>query len=454
MDSTKAKQWEDRFKGKKIDRWTVKLLIDNGKSAAVFLAEDDERSVALKLFDDELIKRYGDESQIARIERELTLVGKEHPNMVRILGGGVFEDNHFIVMEFLNGPSLANCLADVPEAKVPALVEQLVSACEFLEAHDLAHRDIKPANIVILGDYERLVLLDFGVLKPVGDSDGPTDFDGQRIFIGTLQYSSPEFLLREESNDKNGWRALALYQVGAVVHDLIMRRPIFGEFLNPYAALVNAVQFEHPSIASETAPSFLVDACRMALVKDPEKRLEVVNWDSFRAPPALSAAEEARKRVGQRALFAQIQSVGPPVDKSADEAELLDTVIEGLKIEFRRIRQGNATLIPPLEISRTALHSRELVVRMQASYMLNLAVGLVIDVKVKIIDADAQAIAIFVSAMPGQEISADAPETEVFRGPYSSGAVGDRIEAAVFISLDHAQQNIDSPVNLDQLGVM
>ncbi len=453
MDSTKAKEWENRFQGKTIEKWTVKSLIDNGKSAAVFLAEGGEGPVALKIFDDELIKRYGDDSQIARIDRELTLVGKDHPNMVRILGGGVFEENHFIVMEFLDGPSLSKCLADVPEANVPTLVAQLVSACEFLEANDLAHRDIKPANIVILDDYKRLVLLDFGVLKPVGDSDGPTDVDGQPIFIGTLQYSSPEFLLRKETNDKNGWRALSLYQVGAVVHDLVMRRPIFEEFVNPYAALVNAVQFEHPNIGSETAPSFLVDACRMALVKDPERRLAVSNWDSFRAPPVLSAAEEARKRVGQRALMAQIESVGPPVDKTADEAELLDTVIEGLKIEFRRIRQGNSTLIPPLEISRTSLHSNELVVRMQASSLLKLAKGLVIDVKVKIIDADAQAIGIFLSATPGLHHRADAPETEVFRGPYSSGAVSDRIEAAVFISLDHAQQNIDGPVNLDQLGV-
>lgn len=453
MDSTKAKEWEDRFKGIKIEKWTIQSLIDHGKSAAVFLAEGDDGPVALKIFDDEIIKRYGDDSQITRIERELTLVDKEHPNMVRILGGGVFEENHFIVMEYLDGPSLSKCLADVPEAKVPALVAQLVSACEFLESHDLAHRDIKPANIVILDDYERLVLLDFGVLKPVGDSDGPTDVDGQRIFIGTLQYSSPEFLLRKESNDQNGWRALSLYQVGAVVHDLLMRRPIFEEFVNPYAALVNAVQFEHPSIASETAPSYLVDACRMALVKDPEKRLKVSNWDSFRAPPVLSAAEAARKRVGQRALMAQIEVVGPPADTSADEAELLDTVIEGLKIEFRRIRQANSSLIPPLDISRTSLRSDHLVVRMHATEMLNLATGLVMNVKVRIIDADAQAIGILISATHELDDAGGEKETEVFRGPYNSGAVGDRIEAAVFMSLDHAQQNLDGPVKFDELGV-
>ena len=91
--------------------------------------------------------------------------------MVSILGGGVHKEsqNHYIIMEYLDGPSLSACLAKVPEANIPSLVEQLVSACQFLEAHKLAHRDIKPANMVLLDDFSRLILLDFGVLKPVGE---------------------------------------------------------------------------------------------------------------------------------------------------------------------------------------------------------------------------------------------------------------------------------------------
>ena len=79
------------------------------------------------------------------------------------------------------------------------------------EADKLAHRDIKPANIVVLDNFSRLVLLDFGVLKPVGEV-GLTDVDEQRLFVGTLQYSSPEFLLRDEEDNEQGWRALSIYQ--------------------------------------------------------------------------------------------------------------------------------------------------------------------------------------------------------------------------------------------------
>jgi hypothetical protein len=69
------------------------------------------------------------------------------------------------------------------------------------------------------------MVMDFGVIRPVGEP-GITDGD-QRPFIGTLQYSSPEFLFRTEADTPEGWRALTFYQLGAVLHDLIMRQRIF-----------------------------------------------------------------------------------------------------------------------------------------------------------------------------------------------------------------------------------
>lgn len=455
MDSAKAKEWEDRFRGETIESWTIESLIDHGKSAAVFRATGQDGAVALKIFDDEIIQRYGDETQLGRIKRELTLVGKTHPNMVRLVGGGVDtkSKNHFIVMEYLDGPSLSKCLTKVPEANVPRLIEQLVSACEFLESLGLAHRDIKPANIVLLEDLSKLVLLDFGVLKPIGEA-GLTDIDGQRMFIGTLQYSSPEFLLRDETDDADGWRALSLYQVGAVLHDLIMRRPIFEEFTNPYAALVNAVQHELPNVTSETAPSYLVDACRMSLVKDPAKRLNLVNWDSFRPPQAMPAAEEARKRVGQRILLAATEAVAPLQDAAAAN-ELLNTVIDGLKIEVRRIRQANASFIPPVEVTRAGRHSPILSIRLKPSESFQLTREVQLKLAIEVIDVDAQAVAVLMAGTAysdGANRADPVNLTEVFKGPYSSSGVGERIEAALFLCLDQAQQDVEGPLDLDGLG--
>lgn len=327
---------------------------------------------------------------------------------------------------------------DVPEGNIPSLIEQLVSACEFLEGHGLAHRDIKPANIVLLEDMSRLVLLDFGVLKPVGEV-GLTDTDGQRLFVGTLQYSSPEFLLRDEENDADGWRALALYQVGAVLHDLIMRRPIFEEFVHPYAALVNAVQHETPSVGSEAVPSYLIHACQMALVKDPAKRLALVSWEAFRPPVATSAGDAARQRISKRLLLADAQSEAV-VDEGPAVAELLETVIDGLKIELRRIRQANSSIMPPLVVTRGPKRAPVLDIRIGTSAEYGLARDVCMEIAVAVIDVEAQAVRLQARAyVPADKAEEPQALVTVFKGPYSSGATSDRVEAAVLVALDQAQ---------------
>jgi serine/threonine protein kinase len=204
MDSVKAKLLEEQLRGQTIGKWQVQALINHGKSAAVFAGADESgRPVAVKVFDDELILRYGDSVQLARIERELELVGKSHPSLVGILGGGVdrLSGNHYIVMDHLDGPNLRDCLAEVPKERVPEFVRQLAAAARFLEDLGLVHRDIKPENIVLTHDLTRLVLLDLGVLRPISGSS-LTDADGALPFVGTLQYSSPEFLLRSEEDTR------------------------------------------------------------------------------------------------------------------------------------------------------------------------------------------------------------------------------------------------------------
>lgn len=116
MDDEKAASLEAKLKDRRVRSWVVKRLIDHGKSAAVFLAEDGGRQVALKVFDKDLIKKFGGKTQLARIERELTLIGKTHPNMVGILDGGFdsVTDSYFIVMDYLVGENIKKCLQDIP----------------------------------------------------------------------------------------------------------------------------------------------------------------------------------------------------------------------------------------------------------------------------------------------------------------------------------------------------
>ena len=147
-----------------------------------------------------MVERYGKEMQYERILREKSLVGAHHENLVRILDGGECPATGYlyVVMESLPYKNLHECIADIPLAAVPGIISQIASAARYLEDRQLAHRDIKPENIVISGDFSKAILLDLGVLLPIG-AESLTDVD-QRQFIGTLRYSSPEFLFRQEEN--------------------------------------------------------------------------------------------------------------------------------------------------------------------------------------------------------------------------------------------------------------
>lgn len=454
MDLVKAKELEATLKGKEVAGCMIHSLIDFGKSAAVFRGMRGDEIVAAKIFDNELIEKYGDSAQLARIERELDLIGHNHPNMVQILDGGIDKNtnNHFIVMEFLEGPSLQNCLNDVGDDQVPNLIEQLVSCCEFLEDRSLVHRDIKPANIVLVDDLTKLVLLDFGVLKPVGEV-GVTDAGGIQSFVGTLQYSSPEFLLRNEKDTLEGWRALSLYQVGAVLHDLIMRRPIFQAYVDPYARLVNAVQFEQPKVTSKTLPSYLVNACNMALIKDPEKRLELVSWDSFRPPQKISAGEMALRRLTEREALSEVRAEKNDPNSVGEITEFRSTVMEGIKVELRRVRQTYSSIIPPLEILPEADDVCSLAVKIRPTNAEGVVVDTTLFVRVEVIDVGAQAVAISVLAKSPSVEDVTGEAMQVYTGSYLASEIGDRLGEAMLIAVDLIQTGSTGVLDLSALGV-
>jgi eukaryotic-like serine/threonine-protein kinase len=306
MDTIVAKKFDEKMKGKSIGGWPLTSFIGSGKAAIVYRSESARGISALKVFDPELVERYGGSTvQLERIGRELLLRGKKHPNLVQILDGGQCSVTGmlYVAMEYLNAPNLAEAIMDVPRDQIAFIINQIASAARFLENQGLAHRDIKPDNIVVTENFRRAVLLDLGVLRPFGEA-GLTDVD-HRPFIGTLQYSSPEFLLRQEEDTPAGWRAVTFYQLGAVLHDLINKRRIFAEFCEPYANLARAVQYEIPKINSPDVSPDLVFLALNCLNKDPKLRLDLVKWQDFEPRvDTPSIAMQAKERIRRRQAHA------------------------------------------------------------------------------------------------------------------------------------------------------
>jgi serine/threonine protein kinase len=447
VDLGKAKDLEVRLRGKKIGSWVIEEYINHGKSAVVFRGVGDDGPVAVKIFDDELIARYGDKTQFARIERELELVGQRHPNLVQILGGGIdpVSQNHFIAMEFLSGPNLKECLLEVSAHEIPALMSQLASAAHFLEDFRFVHRDIKPENIVLLDNFKKVVLLDLGVLRPITGSD-ITDAEGIQAFVGTLQYSSPEFLLRQEEDSPDGWRALTFYQIGGVLHDLIMRRPLFTEFANPYARLVNAVQFVTPEIQNSAVPPYLVELARCCLLKNWRTRLMLLDWASFKVPATASGGgQSAKQRVTNRGVLAQarqteIAATIPQADPFAGQ-RLMKEAIQYLSASARTIRAENTSL-PPLKILPKTPNDNGFAIQFRRAPQFGLERETTIALTVEIIDAAARVIALLACCCIGtfsSEGCLQASSVTIFKGTFEVGAVFAALESSVYDFIDQAQ---------------
>lgn len=304
MDSIQAEILIKSLEGKSIGGWAIDGKFGFGKSAVVMRASKDGREGAVKVFHPELIERYGEGVQLERIARECSLIGAKHPNLVEIYDGGkCSESGHlFVVMEAVPYKNLRELLQDIPFPSIRPIIAQVAQASMFLEERGLAHRDIKPENIAVSPDFQTVKLLDLGVLRPFGEAD-LTDVD-HRPFIGTLRYSSPEFLQRKEDDSPEGWRAVTFYQLGAVLHDLLMKKEIFSEYSAPYSVLVQAVLEKVPEVFGGD-PS-LVRLCNHCLTKSPKTRCELVSWTNFvRDDHVSNAAESIKARIKGRQKYFQ-----------------------------------------------------------------------------------------------------------------------------------------------------
>ena len=302
MNKDRAKKLETELKGSTIGNWLVQDLLGYGKSAAVFKGEYQNCACALKIFDSEIVGKYGRSTQLHRIEREVSLSSCTHPNLVKIYEGGECQNTGhlYVAMKRINAPSLATVVKTLPRERIRTIIRDIARAARYLEeSHKIAHRDIKPENIAI--SKQGAVLLDLSVLRSPAHPGG-TDDSAERPFVGTLQYSPPEFLLRKEEDSPKGWRAVTFYQLGAVLYDLIEQKKIFSDFETPYARMVNAVQNETPEFSSKDVPADLINLAKRCLIKDPQIRLNLVSWDDFENGPTNSESPSkiARRQLKQR----------------------------------------------------------------------------------------------------------------------------------------------------------
>lgn len=269
--------------------YTGATYIASGGSAAIFRVDTPVGRRAIKVYDPKFFLEANAKAEARRLDLQRSLIGHDCPTLVAVHRVEEAAGTAFIEMEFVTWPQLKKVLAKVPDDKVSSLTQQLVEAVTFLEKLDIVHRDVKPENIHVTEDFSKLKLIDLGVARaltlPDEEGEEATDHGKRRPFISTAQYSSPEYLFRLDAPSANLWKALNLYQVGAVLHDLINKKPLFQDEVDVGNRFVvaKAVLSKSPTFP-DTDPTRLATQKALAarcLVKDMNTRLQIVGWSDF-----------------------------------------------------------------------------------------------------------------------------------------------------------------------------
>ncbi|MBK5291953.1 MAG: serine/threonine-protein kinase [Acidobacteriia bacterium] len=264
--------------GSSLGPYEIVAPIGAGGMGEVYKARDTrlDRTVAIKVLP---AKFAGRDDLRLRFEREARIISSlNHPHICTLFDVGNQDGISFLVMEYLEGETLA---ARLKRGPLP-LDEALPFAIQILEAlteahgRDLMHRDLKPANVMLTRTGVKL--LDFGLAKAMGTGKGigPDEatltaaLSSEGTFMGTLQYMAPEQLEGKEADSRSD-----LFAFGALLYEMLTgKRAFSGE---SHASVVGAIMSgEPPTITSlvPITPPALERLIRQCMRKKPGERFQ------------------------------------------------------------------------------------------------------------------------------------------------------------------------------------
>ena len=334
--------------GDRVGPYEVTGFIGAGGMGEVYRAHDAklQRTVAIKVLPAAL---FGDRERLARLEREArVLASLNHPHIGAIYGWEENEGLCALVLELIEGPTLADRLAggplDIPQALL--IAGQVASALETAHEKGIVHRDLKPANVVI-ASAASVKVVDFGLAKAFSGGAAASNAapltrdDG--AWVGTAAYMSPEQARAQPVN-----AATDIWAFGCVLYEMLTGS---APFSRATVADTIAAILEHTpdwSRLPTDTPWAARRLLRRALEKDPKRRwhsagdvkLEIEDLLNERDAP-LPAAENVSTAAGRRlARHAPLRNRRAAVLGGAVGAALMAGIASGVRspVELAEMR--------------------------------------------------------------------------------------------------------------------
>jgi eukaryotic-like serine/threonine-protein kinase len=300
--------------GTRLSHYEVLAPLGAGGMGEVYRAHDSKlgRDVALKVLPDAFAL---DPNRMARFQREAkVLASLNHQNIAAIYGLEDSDHAHALVMELVEGPTLADRInqGPVPIDEALRIARQICEALEYAHERGIIHRDLKPANIKVTSD-DVVKILDFGLAKALEGDTASQDISASPtishmatqagVLLGTAAYMSPE-----QARGKSVDRRADIWSFGCVLFEMLTGKSTFaGETVSDTLAAVIKEEPNWSQLPPNT-PARLRVLLQRCLRKDPKQRLRDIGdarislEEVFAGAPEPSSGAVTSAAASRRAL--------------------------------------------------------------------------------------------------------------------------------------------------------